>query len=471
MSRISLGSLSSNFRTGAKTVGRVGTWPVRKSGRAMKSAGSGSANAARSFVHARSTERRFQNWAVKRDEAKAAKDAEKAKRELGFVKASGAAFTFANALADGDIGTAAGAMALLREKCAEPVHGVKPDAQEIAEKMDSEIKGALDKLTKDQQRFLSELPLEDTANKISKNANIPQEETKKILEKAQDLAAIKTTISTAQKIAGNVLNISEQGEVTGTFTHVTSNISHVLGDGKPTDFASYLEERSNTLLKGSNESFKTINGISIPNKHADDVYRMHFLIGDEGYDTYKSGFSNTSEQDAHLKRSVGKLRALTGSDEATGVIASALHQHFLRDTVRGARNDKGQEISFSPVGSGYEDVRIYKPDGNYESFDSKQIAAARVKVTKTDEGNFRFDVKWPILAKEIHASGEKLPINPKNPKFSATTKEEGKIPFIAIKSELAGCFIISGDQARKGEMKIVSSDLVQNVSGMINKPH
>ena len=463
MSRISLGSLSSNFCTGAKTVGRVGTWPVRKSGRAMKAAGSGSANAARSFVRT-FDDRRFKDWAVKRDEATLAKKVETTKQKLNLLMPSGAAFAFANALADGDIGTAAGAMALLREKCAEPVQGVTLSEQEIAAKMNSEIKGAVGKLKEDQQKKLSNLSLDDVATKISKSAGIPQDEVKNILKKVQD----RSIISTAQNIAGNVLNISEQGEVTGTFTDVNS--SAVDYKSSSHSFISYFEKKGQNKLSEDGANFVTENGVKLLSATNEDLFRIHIDIG--GYDTYLNG--DSSQIPEKKRQNAAKLREFAGSDEAATVLSSVLHQYFLRDTVRGSRAASGAEIAYRLVPNGYNDVRVYKSDGTYDSFSTKnQLADATISVTKNKEGNFHVKLGLTMLANRLYdeTTETELAINPENP---TSVPSQGDAiadePCTAFKVQTDGYLIVSALDANNGELKVLDGQFSQTVSGMIQRP-
>ena len=192
-------------------------------------------------------------------------------------------------------------------------------------------------------------------------------------------------------------------------------------------------------------------------------------ISTEMHFSFETEKSDNGKYDTYTKSKANNARALhelAGSDEAARVLSSVLHQHTIRDLVRGSRMANGKEIVYRAVPSKLDDVRVYTSDKMYEKYKPDQLVAARIHVKKTDTGDFLVVVSFPFFANSV----ENMLVDPDNPTANPAVDEPQK-PCRALKVELSGTFTISGEEAKKGKLKLLSEDLVQNVYGQIrSKP-
>ena len=552
MPKIHLSTITSRLSHGAATVGRVGTWPVRKAGAKMRTAPSGAARAANAF---RSKARgRYDNWAETRNIRQQQKTAAQAEGLLKSLTPKAAATAlFEGLLADKvDFGLTSGAIAALnglrsddaakaltkavgdltteqREKLwtfdfgmidgkvqeLRPPSGDKTDAAnklttaavkdaifewelKATQKQlsDGDASAQLVALVHDKplaaavaakalEGFAIEQDIEPLVRKAVENLrDFGQEKLWNIDFKGvgcgkKTQAALEKALFECHrgkfKECAPLLTIGDGGNVSGSLDdpRVHSCVQFPgAADGNVTARtpARLIEARSNERLKESEIS--VVDGQALVQEGRADFHRMNINLELGGGTTYSTRGAGSEEK---LSDTVTNLRKLAKgqTDEETAattkVLSSILNQHDIRDLARGFAHGQGRELTFLPVPSGHQDVRVYDDKGGYERHTSQQIGSAEITVSKQGD-DFRVSVEWPYLANRILDGSKTLSVYPLNPTSTPTTAEEKATPVVALKVTLSGSFLVSGKDAANGTVNITQSNFKQTVSGALQPP-
>ena len=472
MPPIQITKFASHVYHGAATVGRLGTWPVRKAGAKMKTAPSGAARAAQTF-HTRFAER-YRNWADARDLRKQQKHAGEATDLLRSLRgpASSNALVFALVEEKMDFAVISGAIA-----------GLQANFTDEGSKVAS-LKKALGKLDGQQREKLWNLELKAISEKLKKLQPQQREESAGTADDTWNSlgqALFEFQRDKLKSTRGTSLKSSDDGGVTGTFddAFVHSSAARVhssVAGNEPVNTAvsrtDFIQTRGRDRLDRARKNaggngaagFKVVGNRQIVREAAGDLPRMDITLvlgGDNKFCT-----RGTSEK---LEEIVDNLEKLAGSDKATTVLSSVLNQYDLRDIVRGCCRN-GEDIVFRPLNGGFNDVRVYDSKGGYEVHKSQQIGGAKITVEKK-ENDFLVSVEWPYLAGALQKGMEAVSVDPRNPAYTPTTEDEKAVRCTALKVTLSGSFVISGDRAATGELEIVKGNFTHNISGAIQKPY
>ena len=203
---------------------------------------------------------------------------------------------------------------------------------------------------------------------------------------------IKERIELGKRGEG-LFTVGEDGQVSGQVTERQLRLKEEK-TGQIVTFTpmKFIETHANNKIRqmtdGSNKWTK-VNGIDVLGIAKDDLPRMNIMFDDE------NGIEFNSKGKTDIGATIGKLREFAGSDESLQVILAFCHQYQIREIVANCLNDKDERVAFAPPPSAGWDLLTLNPDGTSTKVaERQQIGSAKIKISKTAEGNFRFDVNW-----------------------------------------------------------------------------
>ena len=290
---------------------------------------------------------------------------------------------------------------------------------------------------------------------------------------------VKSEIPTALKLVKNELKGQALADVRsvsqglfpvaddGTVNTTRNDVQIFRGDHNETPGEVLKHTGENYLTKGS---FESIDGVDVSTKAVADWPRsnINFVDGDRTHNTTNTG--GPDEAPAKVAESVAFAREFTGSDEATKVLSSVVHQYGWRDLSSKMVNDDGQVVRLTLAPKEYAFANVHGSDGVRQVDNpGKQVGGAEYTVTKTESGDFKVAIDWELLAVGIKdENGNTVLFDPRNPIHAANTDEEKASGISsALSIQLDGEILISGEAAARGELELLDSTFEHTFTGKL----
>lgn len=262
-------------------------------------------------------------------------------------------------------------------------------------------------------------------------------------------------------IGHGLIQVDSNGHVTGTSVNAPPPKVDGFTPTAQSTAAMLIEAKGNDRL----QSLTGDQAAAVHSVATADWPRMN-IIWDDGH----GGQYNTKTNDA--ADSVAKMRAFTGSDEATKVLSCILHQHEVRTIVRAITAPDGTVVTFQPPPKGY-DAQVTDSSGHVQRIKNPgQIGDARITISKTAAGDFEVNVDWDYLSTSVVVTQDNASqiVDPGNPTHASVDSAEQQT-VNCLKIKLAGQFTVSGDHARQGRLGILpGSTFTHTFSGALAMP-
>jgi hypothetical protein len=266
--------------------------------------------------------------------------------------------------------------------------------------------------------------------------------------------AKETRISDLRNLVGGLFTIGDDGSISGTVNNAPPPFQDSHG-GPIESLQSHGQGRLDSILTKPN-NLQQVGNQTILSSAGGDWHRMNIVINNNGssYNTKLEG--DTSLIPTKLETSVNKMTEMTGSEKATLVLSSILHQYDLREMVHNFPLPNGEQLDLRPIQKGYDQAEVRLPNGQTQVFDSPgQIGEAVFNVSRTPNGDFKIDVNWDYLSIALRTNPDNnTKVDPGNPMHGATTDEDSaKVPN-CIKVNMTTSFVVSGTDANNGRLVI-----------------
>lgn len=307
--------------------------------------------------------------------------------------------------------------------------------------------------------------LVDMETKLSVNGLVDEISDGKALKQSSDQKIDKVTglmtqgakdarISDLRDLTGGLFNIADDGTISGSITNAPAPFN-----GGPSNPIKALESHGQGRLDSIQTKQNTLHDVGkhkILSSAAGDWHRMNIVLNNNGssYSTKLQG--DTSLIPKKLETSVDKFNELTGSDKATLVLSSVLHQYDLREMVHNFPLPNGEQLDLRPIQKGYDQAEVRLPNGQTQVFDNPgQIGEAVFNVSRTPNGDFKIDVNWDYLSIAVRTNPDNnTKVDPSNPMHGAMTDQDSaKVPN-CIKVNMSTSFVVSGVDANNGKLVI-----------------
>lgn len=287
-------------------------------------------------------------------------------------------------------------------------------------------------------------------------------------------AGVKETIvNEFRDRAGGLVDIAEDGRISKSVDNSRIIVGGVEGSVSGVERIKMSSE--SYLQKAKTTDKPTMLGdVHVAEKAKGDWHRMHITIDSGDGQPFNMEGVNEDNKDALEADCAKSLHTLTGSDNATVVVSSMIHQYGWRDVVHQFASADGEKfVDLRATPKGYGDVQVDTGQGLETFVRPGQIGDAQYTVTKNGDGDFVIDVDWTYVSTSMSSkeNQEKLQLSPDNPTYGRSLDTDPDPTVTAVKVHMTSQIVISGEQAHQGNLVLKdSSSMHHDISGKIHLP-
>ena len=257
-----------------------------------------------------------------------------------------------------------------------------------------------------------------------------------------------------QSHAPGGVTVAANGDLSGehTIIKVPRNCTGQMMDSVGKEIVDVLSDAKRLALKRQREKteqnaaggLQSIGGHLIEKQAASDFYRLDFEIPGKDGKVFKSSEDEATAQAARNLNVANALREFTGSDEATTVLSAMMTQTSLSPLLGCLSTSDGEAMNHirwaSKMNTADRVMTVVKRNGEKVQVDTGVLGAARWKLSKDPNGDFRISVDWQAygMAADTEDAKSKLPLH-----------ENG-----VIGAHFKIDFVINGTKARSGELSL-----------------
>ena len=257
-----------------------------------------------------------------------------------------------------------------------------------------------------------------------------------------------------QTHAPNGVTVATNGDLSGqqVITKVPRNCTGQMMDSVGKEIVDVLSDAKRMALKNQREKteqriaggLQNIGGHLIEKQAASDFYRLAFEIPGKDGKVFKSSEDKATGQVARNLNVANALREFTGSDEATTVLSAMMTQTALSPLLGCLSTADGEAVNHirwaSKMNTADRVMTMVNSNGAKVQVDAGLLGAAKWKLSKDPNGDFRISVDWQAYgeAADNPDAKSKLPLH-----------ENG-----VIGAHFKVDFVINGNKAHSGELSL-----------------
>lgn len=218
-------------------------------------------------------------------------------------------------------------------------------------------------------------------------------------------------------------------------------------DARKTDAVEYMATIAESRT-APDEDFDLPNGttLSMNSENCRDFGRMQVIIP-TGQGSFNSLHDEGQDPDDKIGETLGHLRDFAGSDEATRVLGAFTNQNTVRNIMRSLEGPDGENIMIRPAPSQGR-LMVETSQGKSLVEDTSQLRNTEFKLSKTQDGNFKIDVKWTSYGQSFNTL--------ENGKISGSPVVFG--PNRGMKQTVELSLTIDAREAARGNIVVVDGD-------------